>query len=397
MTDFLKLTLTSVTDNRLRSGLTILGISIGIGAVVLLTSIGEGLNRFVINEFTQFGTTILQVSPGKTQTMGGSLGAINTVRPLSIDDTIALRKLPNIEAAVGFIVGNAEVEGNQRLRRTNVYGTDPDFPKALSFEVGSGTFLPDDNPHAPRPTAVLGTTVSEELFGNSNPLGEFIRIGGFRFRVVGVMDSKGQMLGIDLDDTVYLPAARAMELFGRESLMEIDLLYRESAPVEEIKANVSRLLIERHGTDDVTITTQEQMMSVLDSILSVLTQAVAGLGAISLIVGGIGILTIMTIAVRERTNEIGLLRALGATQKQVLGLFLGEAVILAAIGAFIGLAAGAGGAWLIHFLAPVLPVNTPVFYMVLAAIVALIIGLAAGVLPARNAARMAPVDALRAE
>ena len=237
----------------------------------------------------------------------------------------------------------------------------------------------------------------EELFGEFNPLGEFVRIGGYRYRVVGVMESKGQMLGFDLDDTVYLPTARAMELFESESLLEIDLLYADDAPVTEIVASVERLLMNRHGADDVTITTQQQMLDVLDSILGMLTLAVGGLGAISLVVGGIGILTIMTIAVRERTREIGLIRALGATQRQIMNLFLGEAAVLAGLGGVGGLILGIGGAQLLHFAIPALPVHTPLQYVLLAEGLAIVIGLIAGGLPALRAARMTPVDALRAE
>ena len=395
--DFVKLTVSSIVDNRVRSTLTTLGIAIGIAAVVLLTSIGEGINQFVVNQFTQFGTTIEQIQPGKTATLGSSIGAINTTRPLTLDDSLALARLPHIEAVVGFVMGNAEIEGNRRQRRSTVYGTSPAFPDAFSFKVAVGNFLPDDNPHFPRPTAVLGSKMRHELFGDSNPLGKFIRIGGSRYRVVGVMQAKGQMLGIDLDDTVYLPLARAMELFNSQSLMEVDLLYAETAPVDEVVASAKRLLQARHGSDDVTIVSQQQMMEVLDSILGVLTTAVAGLGAISLVVGGIGILTIMTIAVRERTNEIGLLRALGARRSQILQLFLGEAVLLASIGGLLGLLIGIGGAQLLHLLIPALPVQTSVFYVLLALAVALVVGLIAGVLPARGAAAMLPVDALRAE
>lgn len=392
--DFTKLTLSSVLDNRVRTFLTTLGIAIGIAAVVLLTSIGEGINRFVVSQFTQFGTTLIQIQPGKTTTMGGAIGAINSVRPLSIDDTLALLKLPYIEATVPFVMGNAEVEGNQKQRRTTVYGTNADFPEAFSFAVALGSFLPDDNPYAPRSTAVLGSKMRDELFGPTNPVSQFIRIGGSRFRIVGVMESNGQMLGIDLDDTVYLPTARAMELFNNGSIMEIDLLYNEGALAEEIVASVHGLLLARHGAEDFTITTQQQMTNVLDSILGVLTTTVAGLGAISLIVGGIGI---MTITVGERTNEIGLLRALGASRQQVLYLFLGEAVILAAIGGIAGLVIGVGGSQLLSWLIPALPVTISLSYVVMSLAVALVIGLLAGVVPAQHASGMLPVDALRAE
>jgi len=222
--DFIKLTGSSVINNRSRTLLTVLGIAIGIASVVLLTSLGQGVNRYVTNMFTQFGTNLIEITPGKVSTMGGSLGAINTVRPLSIDDALALQNRPYIKSVVTFSMGNAEVEGNRRQRRTTVYGTNSEFPDAYSFGIQTGTFLPDDNPHAPRPTVVLGSMVKDELFGTANAVGEFVRIGGNRFRIVGVMESKGQMLGVDLDDTVYLPASRAMELFNRESLMQISLV-----------------------------------------------------------------------------------------------------------------------------------------------------------------------------
>jgi putative ABC transport system permease protein len=395
--DYAKLATGSVTDNPLRTFLTTLGITIGIAAVILLTSIGEGVNQFIIKQFTQFGTTLIQIQPGKTTVMGGSVSAINTTRPLSIDDVTALSRLPYIEASVGFVVGNAEIKANQRQRRTSVYGTSPDFPRAFAFQVAMGSFLPGDNPHTPRATAVIGNTVKNELYGDANPLGEFIRVGGSRYRVIGVMEPKGQMLGFDLDDTVYLPLARAMSLFNSASIMEIDLSYREDIPVETVVENVQQLLTTRHGTDDITITSQEQMMAVLNSILKVLTSAVAGLGTISLVVGGIGILTIMMIAVRERTKEIGLLRALGATRLNVLTLFLGEAIILAAMGGLAGLLIGASAAYLIHFFIPLLPVKISWFYIVLAELVAVTIGLVAGALPAARAASMVPLDALRSE
>ncbi|NNF61496.1 MAG: ABC transporter permease [Gammaproteobacteria bacterium] len=393
--DFLRLTSGSVFSHRLRSGLTTLGIAIGIGAVVLLTSIGEGIHRFVLQEFTQFGTSIVAINPGKATTFGGSIGVFGTVRPLSIEDATALERAPYVRSVVALTQGNAEVEGNKRARRTTVYGVGPAFPETFSFNIGMGNFLPEDDPRAPRAFAVLGSKLRDELFGNANALGARIRVGGDRYRVIGVMEAKGQVLGFDLDDTVYIPVNRALELFNRESLMEIDILYQDGAPVDEVVASVKRILIARHGGEDFTITTQEQMMDVLGSILDVLTFAVGALGGISLLVGGVGILTIMTIAVGERTPEIGLLRSLGARRNQVLGLFLGEAVLLSAIGGFAGLVIGAGGAWLLHAAMPALPVHTPVEFVIVAEVVAIAIGLAAGVLPAQRAAHLEPLEALR--
>jgi len=395
--DFIRLTGTSLLAHKLRSFLTMLGISVGIAAVVLLTSIGEGVHQFVLAEFTQFGTTIVAINPGKKSTHGLTTGVFGTIRPLSIEDAEALKRLPFAKSVVGFVQGNAEVEGNNRSRRTTIYGAGHDFPEAFLMPVQTGRFLPADDPVAPRAFAVLGHKVKNELFGNTNPLGQRIRIGGDRYRVIGVMESKGQVLGFDLDDTVYIPMARGLELFNREGLVEVDVMYDEGTRVDEVVDGIKRLLMARHGREDFTITTQQQMLDVLGSILDVLTFAVGAIGGISLLVGGIGIITIMTISVTERTAEIGLIRALGARHSQILSLFLGEAVVLSAIGGVAGLLLGIGIGQVLVFALPALPVHTTWTFVVLAEGIAVLIGLAAGVLPARHAARLDPVEALRAE
>lgn len=395
--DFLNLTGTSLIAHRLRSFLTALGIAVGIAAVVLLTSIGEGVHQFVLSEFTQFGTTLVSINPGKTTTHGGSVGGFGTERPLTIEDAEALRRLPFARAVVPLVQGNAEVEANNRHRRTTVYGAGPEWPEAYRMQVKSGRFLPEDDQLAPRAYAVLGSKMRQELFGDRNPLGQRITIGGSRYRVIGVMESKGTVLGFDLDDTVYIPAARALSLFNKDTLFQIDVMYAEGTPVDKVVDGIGEMIEARHGRDDVTITTQQQMLDVLGSVLDVLTFAVGAIGGISLLVGGIGIVTIMTIAINERTNEIGLLRALGAKQSQVLSLFLGEAIVLAAVGGLSGLVLGVGISQLLHLALPALPVHTPVLYVVLAEAIAIVIGLAAGVLPARRAALLDPVEALRSE
>ena len=395
--DFIRLTGTSLLAHKLRSFLTMLGISVGITAVVLLTSIGEGLYQFVLSEFNQFGTTLVAVNPGRVTTHGMTMGVFGSTRPLTIEDAEALKRLPFAKSVVALTQGNAEVEGNNRTRRTTIYGAGSKFPETFSMNVRSGRFLPDDDPIAPRAFAVLGYKVKQELFGNLNPLGERIRIGGDRYRIIGIMEPKGQVLGFDLDDTVYIPAARGLDLFNREGLMEIDILYKEGTNVDRVVAGIKRILETRHGREDFTITTQEQMLEVLGSILNVLTFAVGAIGSISLFVGGIGIITIMTISVNERTTEIGLLRALGAKQSQVLSLFLGEAIVLSAIGGASGLLLGIGIAQLLHIALPALPVHTPWTFVFLAEGLAIVIGLIAGVLPARRAARLDPVEALRSE
>jgi len=395
--DFVRFTLTTLVAHRLRSALTALGIAVGIAAVILLTSIGEGLHRFVIAEFTQFGTNLITVSPGRIQTHGASLGAVNTVRPLSIEDAIALRRAPHVQMTDPLVQGNAEVEYAGRSRRVTLYGVGPDFARALSMRVASGEFLPQDDMRAARAFVVLGAKVAAELFGGENPLGGRLRVGGERYRIVGVMESKGQVLGFDLDDTVFLPVARALDMFNRESLMEIHVVYDPGAPVAEVERGIKRALVERHGAEDFTVTPQQEMLQVLGTVLDAITFAVAAIGAISLVVGGVGILTILTIAVAERTGEIGLLRALGATQRAILALFLGEAAMLAAIGGAAGLGLGWGIAALLKLIVPALPVHTPWLYAAIAEAVAIAVGLTAGVLPALRAARLDALEALRSE
>ena len=395
--DLISFTLRTVRSHRMRAGLTALGIAIGVTAVVLLTSIGAGIHQFVLTEFSQFGTNIIAINPGRAQTMGASLGVFGNVRPLTIDDAVALSRAAHVVAINPGVSGNAEVEYGERKRRSLVASVGSQFSEAFRFPVAQGTFLPDDDPRSPRALAVLGYTMYRELFGNRNALGETIRVSGMRMRVVGVMQSKGSMLGMDLDDTVFIPAAKGLELFNRVGLMEINVSYREGAPVREVEESIKRILIARHGEEDFTVTSQQQMLESLGSVLNVLTFAVGALGSISLLVGGVGIFTIMTIGVRERTSEVGLLLALGAVKSQVLRLFLLEAAVLASLGGLAGLLAGLGVVAAIDIAVPALPVSYSPLFILLSEFVAVSIGLLAGILPAMRAAQLEPVEALRAE
>ena len=386
-----------VLANRLRSLLTMLGIGVGIAAVVLLTSIGEGVRGFVLGEFTQFGTNLLAVTPGRTSTFGLSAAVVHTTRPLSPEDADALASLPRVAEVAGVVQGNADVEWTGRRRQVMVIGVGAAAPTLWRLEVAEGRFFDAGETGAERAQAVLGAKVRHELFGDRPALGEAIRIGGERYRVVGGMAAKGQLLGFDLDDTVYVPTGRALRLFDLAGLHEIDLLYTPGSDVDALVAAVKARLVARHGQEDFTVVTQQQMLDVLDSVLGVLTFAVGALGGISLLVGGVGVVTIMTIAVTERTAEVGLLRALGAGSGQVLGLFLGEAVALAALGGLLGLLLGLGGVLLLGLAVPALPVTVSPFYLALAEGLAIAIGLLAGVVPARRAAALEPVQALRAE
>ena len=388
---------TAIRAKRLHSFLTGLGIAVGIAAVILLTSMGEGLQRYVLAEFTQFGTNLIAVNPGKVTTLGTPLGVIGSERLLTLEDATALRQLPGVEAAVPMLQGNAEVKAGNRTRRITLYGVGPEMDHAFRMQVETGRFLPPDDFRSARPFVVLGHKVRQELFPGRNPLGERIQIGNQPARVIGVMESKGQILGFDMDDTLYIPAVRALDLFNRDGLMEIDVLYREGADADEMVAAIKRVLLARHGQEDFTITTQQQMLDVLGSVLGMLTVAVGALGGISLLVGSVGIFTVMTIGVRERTSEIGLLRAIGATRGQVLTFFLLEGTLLAALGGVAGLGFGLACALLIHTFVPLLPVHTPWTFVVLAELLAMTIGILASILPARQAALLDPLEALRSE
>jgi putative ABC transport system permease protein len=395
--DAVKMSWRSLITQRSRSVLTLLGIAVGIAAVILLTSIGEGLHRFVLAEFTQFGTNVIQITPGKVATGGTNPGFPSSVRPLTLADAGALRRVPDVRSVTPGVTGNSEVEGNGRVRRVMVYGTTASMIESFNMRVKGGQFLPNDDAESARSFAVLGAKLKQELFGSDNALGARIRVGSLQFRVLGVLESQGQFLGIDLDDVVYVPAARALELFNRDGVMEISLAYKEGARPERIVDAAKAILIARHGREDFTVLTQDDMLRTLSNILDILTMAVAALGSISLLVGGVGIVTIMTIAVAERTGEIGLLIALGARRSAVLRLFLGEAVVLSAVGGAFGLVVGVALAQLTRLAVPALPVHTPFVFVLLAELVAVAIGLLAGVLPAQRASRLDPVEALRAE
>jgi putative ABC transport system permease protein len=395
--DYIRLTAGTLRSHRLRTALAILGIAVGIAAVILLTSIGQGVRDFVFQEFTKFGSNVIIVFPGRVQTAGITIGVFGTVRPLTIDDALAVRRAPHVLVTNPTTDGNAEVRYGGRRRRVIVYGFSPDWQKIWHFKMSAGTFLPYDDLQAPRPFAILGATAKKELFGAENPIGKRIEISGSRFLVIGVVEDQERVLGIDINDSVTIPVARALELFNREGLTGFHVTHDPRVPQDEVARGITRILTMRHGRDDVTIVTQDQMVKVLGSVLGVLTFAVGALGSISLLVGGVGILTIMTISVTERTSEIGLLRALGGGKGQVLRLFLGEAALLAAIGGAAGLALGVAIANMLTLIVPALPVSTPWWFAVLAEGMAITVGLLAGVLPARHAAGLEPVEALRAE
>ncbi len=396
--DLFQLSIGVIRSHPLRSILSMLGIAIGIAAVVLLTSIGEGARRYILSQFTQFGTNILSVHPGKVKTLGvpGVLGG--TTRKLTIDDAEALHRLPTVQLIIPSAVGQANVEARGLNRSVVIIGTTSDGPDLWRFGVRFGTFLPAGDPRRGSSLVVLGPKLKQELFEHHNALGQYVHIGGTRFQVIGVMESKGNMLGFDLDDTAFIPVASAMKLFNLEELTEINVQFHEGAQSEQVGAAVTQLLKDRHdGEEDFTVTTQDAMLSVFDNIMNIITMAVGVIGGISLLVGAIGILTMMWIAVNERTAEIGLMRSLGASAAQVRQLFFAESILLALVGGIWGISMGLGIAAIIRFAVPGLPVFTPKEYLFFALAVSTVTGLLAGILPANRAATLDPIEALRAE
>lgn len=387
----------SLTAHPLRTLLSASGIAIGIAAVILLTSIGEGVQKFVLSEFSQFGTNIVNITPGKVKTHGGSVGAIGSARLLTIEDALALKNTRYVTYVNASVMGNAEIRTPGRSRRVTIYGQGPDFAKVFNMNVAIGQFLPADDPRNPRAYVVLGSKARTELFGNKNPLGKIVQVGASRFRVIGVMASKGEVLGFDLDDTVFIPTTRALELFNRQGLMEINVAYQPDAPLQLLTKYIHQQLIARHGREDFTIIPQQQMLSTLNTVLDVLKFAVAALGSISLLVGAVGMVTLMHIAVSERVAEIGLLTALGATRARIRLLFLTESIVLSTLGGLVGLLIGTMVAGLIRLFLTDMPVSTPWNFVLGALALSVIIGLIAGVMPAMRAANLNPVDALRTE
>jgi putative ABC transport system permease protein len=396
--DYFTLGSSTLLSNKLRTALSMLGIAIGVAAVVLLTSIGEGTRLYILNEFTQFGTNILVVSPGKTETLGipGAVGG--TTRKLTIDDAKTLERLPGVTGIVPLSVALARVEARGRGRSVVIYGASSSLPDVWKFDVGQGDFLPTTDLHRSSPVAVLGPKLKRELFRDENALGKFIRIADSRLRVIGVMSPKGQMLGFDLDDAVYIPVALAMTIFNTGELTEINVSYTHAGIADRLAEEIREVLTVRHrGHEDFTITTQTAMLEVFDKVIHGITLSVGFIAGISLLVGAVGVFTMMWISVGERVSEIGLMIAVGATRSQIQKLFLLEAILITTLGGALGAAAGVSMALLLRSVIPALPIQISPGYLLAAVAVSLITGVASGVAPARRAADLEPVEALRAE
>jgi len=397
--DLVQLTVEGFRAHRMRYGLSALAIVIGVSAVVLLSSIGEGTRLSIVGEFSQFGTTIIGVHTGKVETSGIPTGAIGgSVRPLTLGDARALTRVPGVTAVVPVGYGSANVQAGRRSRRVIVYGVSADAPEVWKMPVRSGQFIPRMDFDRRMFVAVLGPKVARELFPDRNPVGAAIRVGETRFRVIGVMEAKGELLGSDFDDVVYVPVANALQMFNKVGLVEVDCLAASPEAVDAVVGRIQALMIDRHqGRDDVTIVTQADALAVIDRILGIVTSVVAAIAGISLFVGGIGILTVMWIVVNERETEIGLVKAIGASRRQILRWYLFEAAVVAVGGGLLGLLGGWAGGHLLAAAIPGISTSTPAAVVVTALVTSLTVGLLAGIGPAIRASRLDPLQALRGE
>ncbi len=380
-----------------RSVLMLIAMAIGVAAVVMLTALGEGARRYVSNEFASLGTHLLIVIPGRSETGGVSPGTFmgETPRDLTLDDARSLTRSPGVRRVAPMMVGSANVGWRGRERETVVLGGTHDMLAIRHWRMAQGRFLPRTDFDLATPVCVIGATIRREIFGASRALGSWLRIGDRRFRVIGVLASEGRSIGVDVQETVIIPVASAQQLFDRASLFRILVEARSRADMEPARRFIVATLRERHqGEEDVTVITQDAVLATFDRILGALTYAVGGIAAISLAVAGILIMNVMLVAVSQRTAEIGLLKALGATARQILSLILAEALLLSAVGALTGLLLGELGSLAVRHAFPTLPAWPPWWAVSASAGVALLTGLLFSLLPARRAARLDPVLAL---
>jgi putative ABC transport system permease protein len=392
--DALALAAGALLTQKRRTLLSLLGVSIGVAAVVLLTALGEGARRYVAAQFEGIGTNVLVALPGKVKT-GGMPGLGNTTSDLTLSDALAVRRaVPQARASAPLVVGAEAVAHGARSRNAMIAGTTDEMLTIRGLAVASGGFLPAAEWDRGANVIVLGARLAAELFPGESPLGAQVRVGDWRMRVIGVLRPRGVHMGADLDEAAFVPVATAMRMFDRTSLFRILLMLRAPADVEVARRAVDGVLRERHGREDFTLITPDAVLGALTKILTALTLALAGIAAISLFVAGIGIMNVMLVSVSERRAEIGLWKAIGAEPRQIVLLFLLEAALISGTGGLLG----AGLGWALSGVArgvfPTFPASPPGWAVGAALGTALLVGVVFGALPARSAVRLDPVVAL---
>jgi len=396
----LALALEMLVANRVRSALTMLGVVIGVAAIILLVSLGEGATAYITNELTGLGTNLLIITPGKTQTSGGFHPPIaSTVRKLTYDDAVALRRRASLLTdAVPLVLGTGKIRYQGNSRHISVVGVTPEFQRVRNLYVEIGQFLSEEDVEGRRRVVVLGRTVKRELFGEENPLGRFVTLADSRYRVIGIMERKGVSLGFDIDDLVFVPVKSAQDLFDTDRLLEILASVGSPDDIDRAIQQVRDILIRRHGNrEDFTVISQGAILSAFTTILKILTAVLGGIAGISLVVGGIGIMNIMLVSVRERTREIGIRKAVGARRRDILGQFMIESIVLSTLGGLLGIIVGVGGAKGLSLFFTYLPTRVSMWAVLMAFGFSAAVGVFFGVYPARRAARLDPIQALRYE
>jgi putative ABC transport system permease protein len=394
--DILIQSLAAIGTQRLRAGLIILAMSIGIASVSVLTALGDSARRYVVNEFEALGTNLVIVLPGRTETTGGQPPLFGeTPRDLTLDDAEALFRSRHIAAIAPLTIGSAPVSSLGLERETNVVGSTHALRRVRRLTVAQGSFLPQTEIDKAQPVCVIGQTIRDELFANQPALGQWLRINDRRFRVIGVLASEGQSVGIDFDEIVIIPVASAQALFDTHSLFRVLVETKSKPDMYKAADEIRGIIKARHeGEDDVTLITQDSVVSTFDKILTALTLTVASIAGISLAVAGVLVMNVMLVSVTQRTSEVGLLKALGATKRQLLWLFLSEAAMLSLAGAVLGVMLGYVTLGVLQALYPDFPMRLPGWALLAALLVSLFTGLLFGVLPARKAANLDPIAAL---
>ncbi len=397
LADTLRFARDAATGTPLRTALSVLAMSIGVAAVVILTALGDGARRYVVGQFSSLGTNLVIVLPGRSGTGGfNPANAItSTPRDLTVDDAASLRRLSAVRRVAPLTVGTSEIAHGGKLREIMVAGSTAEFLPIRNFELAQGSGLPEEDWSRGSPVAVIGAKIRDEIFGSQTAVGQLVRIGDRRLRVVGVLRPSGQGLGMNTDELVIVPVALAQSLFNTNTLFRILIEANSREAIEQARDQALATLKQRHrGEEDVTVITQDAVLATFDKLLGALTLAVAGIAAISLAVAGILVMNVMLVAVTQRTGEIGLLKALGATARTIRLAFLAEAAMLSAVGALLGYLLGQAGVFALRQFFPVFPAYPPDWAVIAGLGTALATGLIFGVMPARRAARLDPVQAL---